>query len=192
MTSGSYNLSMTGYRSGLKGLPQTSKGEEPMQGAWQNHPTGVRLLVHATEHTTAQVQIRSPPAESLSDWDMSQQGGHVGLKGPLPGCRDETMGRGSERDNQEDGHRAGSRKRPCRWQGCSKQEPKCVAQGLGEAGEEVTSVGREKRGSKRLPAESEAWVCFLVTLMTMVCSAIPAQGAAILCGSAQEKSLPSN
>lgn len=87
---------------------------------------------------------------------------------------------------------AGSRKRPCRWPGYSKQEPKCVAQGLGEAGEEVTSVGREKRGSKRLSAESEARVCFLVTLMSMMCSAIPAQGAAILCGSAQEKSLPSN
>lgn len=64
---------------------------------------------------------------------------------------------------------AGSRERPCRWQGYSKREPQGMTQGLGEAGEEVTSVGREKR----LPTETEAWVCFLaisVSSMSNVCA----------------------
>lgn len=51
---------------------------------------------------------------------------------------------------------AGSRERPSPRQGYNKREPQRLAQGLGEAGEEVTSVGWEKRGSKRLTAESGA------------------------------------
>lgn len=94
---------------------------------------------------------RSPLAESLP----REQRGHVGLKGPFPGCRDETKGVGgvdvmTKKLGTTGVPRCGvgSRERPSPRQGYNKREPQRLAQGLGEAGEEVTSVGWEKRGSK--------------------------------------------
>lgn len=99
--------------------------------------------------------------------------GHVGLKGLLPACsgqHDHEAGNYLRATVRGSG-RSGSRERPCRWQGYKQAEPQRVAQGLGDAGEEVTCVGREKRGSERLSAESEAWVYFLVMSVSQMSNA---------------------
>lgn len=90
------------------------------------------------------------------------------------------MGQGNGHVDQEDGDyrcamvRGRQQGETMSVAGVQQAEPQGMAQGLGEAGEEVTSVGREKR----LPTETEAWVCFLA-ISVSVMSNVRAQHRAL-------------